>query len=165
MPRRILTLWLAILTCFSGSLAAQQVVPQWIVVTAPAFRSALAPLCERRRAEGMRVVVVQTTDVLSAEQIRRGDGSLLKDRIQGLCRQSPGPNYVLLVGTVQAADPSAMEKTVVPALVGSAGRMKGQPSDNGYGCLDNQLGRIKGDGSHFRGVAEDSAFRFFRGRP
>jgi peptidase C25-like protein len=139
MAGRILTLLLAVLTCFPRSLAAQQEVPQWIVVTAPAFRSALAPLCERRRAEGMRVVVVQTTDVLSAEQIRRGDGSLLKDRVQRLCWQSPGRNYVLLVGTVQAADLSAMEKTVVPPLVGSAGRMKGQPSDNGYGCWDKKL--------------------------
>jgi len=47
---------------------------QWIVVTAPAFRKAVEPLCEHRKAQGLRVVVVQTADVLTAKEIAgRGD--------------------------------------------------------------------------------------------
>ena len=42
---------------------------QWLVVTAPAFRAELAPLIEHRRAEGLEVVVVVTTNVLTREQI------------------------------------------------------------------------------------------------
>jgi hypothetical protein len=73
---------------------------QWIVVTAPAFREALAPLCKQRRADGMRVVVVQTTDVLSAQQLRDGDSGPLKDHVNALCRKAKGSSYVLLRGVV-----------------------------------------------------------------
>jgi hypothetical protein len=119
--------------------AAEKEIPQWIVVTAPAFQAALAPLCDHRRAEGMRVLVVRTKDVLSARQIRDGDGELLKEHVHKLCRQAKGPTYVLLVGATRADKPAVAEKTVVPPLRGTAGRMKGKPSDNGYGCPDKQL--------------------------
>src|SRR4051794_27335521 len=53
---------LLLLALVRGAVAAP--AHQWLVVTAPAFRSALGPLCAHRRAQGLRVVVVQTTDVL-----------------------------------------------------------------------------------------------------
>src|SRR5438874_226153 len=45
---------------------------QWLVVPAPAFRAAVEPLCEHRRAQGLRVVVVPTGDVLSPAEVRAG---------------------------------------------------------------------------------------------
>jgi hypothetical protein len=110
---------------------------QWIVVTAPAFRKAVEPLCERRKGQGMRVVVVQTTDMLDAGAIRAGDARKLREHINKLCREHKGPSYVLLVGAIESGRLMEPEKTVLPALAGTAGRMKDQPSDNGYGCLDN----------------------------
>src|SRR3989304_8086650 len=104
MTGRLLALLLAILTCTARGVTAGEEAAQWIVVTAPAFRAALAPLCDHRRAEGMNVIVVQTTDILSTEQIRNGDVGLLKDHVQKLCRQSKGPSYVLLVGATKAAN-------------------------------------------------------------
>jgi len=41
------------------------------------------------------------------------------------------------VGAVAAGKLAEPEKKVLPALSGDAGRMKGQPSDIGYGCLDD----------------------------
>src|SRR3990172_10200858 len=147
MTGRLLALLLAILIGTARGAAAE--APQWVVVTAPAFRAALTPLCDHRRAEGMNVIVVQTTDILSTEQIRNGDVGLLKDHVQKLCRQSKGPSYVLLVGATKTANPfaveksavdnTAVEKTAVPPLRGTVGRMIRQPSDNGYGCLDKEL--------------------------
>jgi hypothetical protein len=139
MTRRLLAWLLAVLACATRGVAAEKEVPQWILVTAPTFRAALAPLCDHRRAEGMRVLVVQTTDVLSARQIRDGDGHVLKEHVHKLCRQAKGPSYVLLVGAPKATDPAIAEKTAVPSLRGTVGRMKGQLSDNGYGCLDKEL--------------------------
>ena len=138
MTRRLLPVMLAVLTWTGRSAAADEKNPQWIVVTAPAFKEVLTPLCDHRRAEGLRVVVVQTTHVLSARQIRDGDAAVLREHIQKLCRQAQGPSYVLLVGAVRAADPTTTEKIVVPPLVGTVGRMKGQPSDNGYGYFDKE---------------------------
>ena len=54
-----------------------------------------------------------------------------------LCRDYKGPSYVLLVGAVEAGVQEDAARTVVPPLDGGVGRMKGQPSDNGYGCLDD----------------------------
>jgi hypothetical protein len=110
---------------------------QWIVVTAPAFRKAIEPLCEQRKTQGLRVVVVPTTDVLSAEEVRAGDGRKLREHINKLCREHRGPSFVLLVGAIASDRLAEPEKKVVPALSGTIGRMKGQPSDNGYGCLDD----------------------------
>lgn len=109
---------------------------QWIVVTAPAFRKALEPLCEQRKSQRLRVVVVQTTDVLSRDDLRAGDGRKLLKHLNKLCRNYQGPSYVLLVGTLASERLEEPEDKVLPALAGTVGRMKGQPSDNGYGCLD-----------------------------
>ncbi len=111
--------------------------PQWIVVTAPAFGDAVKPLLDYRRAEGFQTTTVLTTDVLSAEEIRHSDGRKLRLRVNKLCRDHEGRSYVLLVGAVWADKPEKAERTVVPPLDGGVGRMKGQPSDNGYGCLND----------------------------
>lgn len=111
--------------------------PRWIVVTAPAFRAAIEPLCAHRRAEGMDVRVVQTTDLLSAEEIRRGDAARLRDHVEWLCRGCE-ECHVLLVGALSAA--AEAEVSVLPPLAGTVGRMKGQPTDHGYSC-PNAAGR------------------------
>jgi hypothetical protein len=112
---------------------------QWIVATAPAFRKTLEPLCEHRKDQGLHVTVVQTTDVLSPAEIRSGDARKLRDHIHKLCRSWDGPSFVLLVGAIEAGRLTEAEKKVLPALPGTVGRMKGQPSDNAYGCLDGGL--------------------------
>jgi hypothetical protein len=139
MSRKTVLLLLIILTCAAHGAVAEDQKPQWIIVTAPEFRDALAPLCERRRNDGMQVVFVETTDVLTPQQIRNRDGAPLKDRINQLCRQVKGTSYVMLVGAISVADSEQAVETVLPALVGTSGRMRGQPSDNGYGCLDKEL--------------------------
>jgi hypothetical protein len=113
--------------------------PQWVVVTAPAFRKAVEPLAEHRKAQGFKVVVVETTDMLDAQQIRGGDATKLREHVNKLCRDHKGTSYVLLVGAVEAGKLEQPEKKVLPPLRGTVGRMKGEPSDNGYGCLDDGL--------------------------
>lgn len=121
---------------------------QWIVATAPAFRKAIEPLCQQRKSQGLRVVVVQTTDILRRDDIRAGRALKLREHINKLCRDHKGPSYVLLVGAIAAGNPhpaagshpaanAARWSEVLPALSGTMGRMKGQPSDNSYGCLDD----------------------------
>jgi len=109
---------------------------QWIAVTAPAFRQAIEPLCQQRKSQGLRVVVVQTTDILDRDDICSGRGFKLREHINKLCRAHRGPSYVLLVGALWAGQVDEPANKVLPALIGTIGRMKGQPSDNGYGCLD-----------------------------
>jgi hypothetical protein len=110
---------------------------QWIVVTAPAFRKAVEPLCTQRKSQGLHVVVVQTTDALTTDEIRAGEAGKLREHINKLCREYKGPSFVLLVGAVESGRREDAEKFVLPPLPGTIGRMKGQPSDNGYGCLDD----------------------------
>jgi len=112
---------------------------QWIVVTAPVFREAVQPLCEHRKDRGFHVVVVQTTDLLDAGQIRSGEAGKLRDRVAALCRDFKGTSYVLLVGAAEAGQLREPEKVLAPAMRGTVSRMKGQPSDNGYGCPDVDL--------------------------
>ncbi len=116
---------------------------QWIVATAPAFRKTIEPLCQQRKNQGLHVVIVQTTDVLSREDIRAGRAHKLREHINKLCRDYKGPSYVLLVGTIgldERENLAAGLSLRLPPLSGAIGRMKGQPSDNGYGCLDD--GRV-----------------------
>jgi hypothetical protein len=112
---------------------------QWVVVTAPAFRTAVEPLCAQRKAQGLRVAVVQTTDILSERQVCDGEAEKLRRHVGQLCRDFKGKSYVLLVGAVAAGDLEKADQKVTPALAGTAGRMKGQPSDNGYGLPDDDL--------------------------
>ncbi len=143
---RCLCLGLLFLSCLparaepgSGQETRPAVAGQWIVVTAPAFRQAVQPLCDHRKEQGLRVVVVQSTDVLTAAEIKKGQADKLRAHLVQLCKDHKGPSYVLLVGAVGAGGLAEPERKVVPAMPGSAGRMKGQPSDNGYGCLDREL--------------------------
>lgn len=122
------------LAALAAPARAEEPQPQWIVVTAPAFRDTLKPLIEQRQAQGLRVVVVPTTDVLSPKELQAGDAAKLREHVNKLCRDHAGVSYVLLAGAVKADDGEAAVKTVVPPLPGTASRMKGQPSDNGYGC-------------------------------
>jgi len=126
-----------LLLAVSNASAADAPAPQWIVVMAPAFRNAVKPLLDHRKAQGFQTTPVLTTDVLSAEEIRAGDGRKLRLHVNKLCRDHDGPSYVLLVGAVWAGRPEEAERTVVPPLDGGVGRMKDQPSDNGYGCLND----------------------------
>jgi hypothetical protein len=121
---------------FAALPASAAPAPQWIVATAPAYRQAIEPLCQQRKKQGMHVVVVQTNEVLGPADLRAGDGRKLREHINKLCRDYKGPSYVLLVGAIEAGRLTEPEKKVLPALSGTIGRMKGQPSDNGYGCLD-----------------------------
>ncbi len=112
--------------------AAEAHPGRWLVVTAPAFRTVLAPLMDHRRAEGFQVEIIQTTDLLTPDQIRRGDSTPLQTRVWEFCRAKDTPSFILLAGTATAShpsDPSNAEQTVVPSLLGTVERMKGQPSD------------------------------------
>jgi hypothetical protein len=134
--------WLPLFALFllpAGAGAAEAPPVRWVVVTAPAFRSAVEPLCAHRKAQGVQVEVVQTTDVLGLKEIILGEAGKLRDRVNRLCREAKGPCYVLLVGALEPgelADPAAK---VLPPLRGTVSRMKGQPSDNGYGCPGDGL--------------------------
>ena len=110
---------------------------QWIVVTAPAFRKAVEPLCEQRKTQGLQVVLVQTTDVLTAKEILAGDARKLREHIHKLCRDYKGTSFILLVGAIGSGNLTEPETKVLPALPGTIGRMKGQPSDNAYGCVED----------------------------
>ncbi|HJT78915.1 MAG TPA: C25 family cysteine peptidase, partial [Gemmataceae bacterium] len=127
---------LVLLLLLPSAAAAAGAPPQWVIVTAPAFRAAVEPLCALRRNQGMRVAVVQTTDVLSDNEILAGEAGKLRAKVNQLCRESTGPSYVLLVCrvSVEAGNLDESLRATVPPLRGTVSRMKGQVSDNGYGC-------------------------------
>jgi hypothetical protein len=118
------------------AVAAEVAPPQWIVVTAPAFRTALEPLCDYRKAEGMKVVVIPTTDVLSKDEILASDGRKLAERLRAILKQAKGTSYVLLFGCIEKSNLLDPADKIVPPIRGSISRMKDQPTDNPYGCLD-----------------------------
>ncbi len=111
---------------------------EWMVVTAPGFRGSLAALIERRRAEGLRVSLVETTNVLTPEQIRSGDGWPLAAFIKQQFGKNTKHGCVLLVGALNASKVSMAEQTVVPGLPGMTGRMKGLAGDYGYSLPDEE---------------------------
>ncbi len=137
MHPRLPCLWTVLLVCIApgASLAAEPA--QWIAVTAPAFRAELTPLIEQRRAQGFKVSVIETTNLLTLEQIQRGDGAPLQNQLAQMTQRGR-TNYLLLVGAFTAAAASAGQ-IVVPTLPGRIGRMKGQPGDYGY-CLPDTNG-------------------------
>lgn len=139
MDRRLF--FLACLACAVNApiVRADQPAEQWIVVTAPAYRDAIKPLAEHRKAQGMRVRVVETIDHLRENEILGGDAGKLKAHVQKVCREFKGTSYVLLVGAIEAGKgPDRLKDPgmkVVPTFPGTISRMKGEPSDNAYGCL------------------------------
>lgn len=116
---------LAVTVVLAAPSARAEEAPQWIVVTAPAFTEVVGPLCEHRRGQGFEVVRIEADS----------DAVGLQAHLAELCRKAEGRSYVLLVGTVKADEAA----TIVPALKGSIGRMRGEPSDNGYGCPHDDL--------------------------
>jgi hypothetical protein len=124
MNKRFLVLLAGLLTGVAHA-GAEDEPAQWLVVTAPAFRAELAPLIEHRKAEGLKVVVVETTNLLTREQI--GNAIPLHAHIRELFEQTKGPKYLLLAGAVAASDPATAEQILVPTLSGTIGRMKGPP--------------------------------------
>jgi len=113
--------------------AADGPAGQWVLVTAPDFRPALAPLIEHRQAEGFKVVVLETTEVLSQGQMHQRDGTPLQARLNELVQHYPGRSCLLLAGIGGTAGQTNAENAVVPSLRGAIGRMKGEASDSGYG--------------------------------
>jgi hypothetical protein len=142
MPLQQIIRWAAAVTIFSSALVGVQAVaaetgsPQWIVATVPAFRSAIGALVERRRGEGMAVTVIDAGD-LAKNAGGLPDPLALKAEIERLRRQNKGPTYVLLVGISSTA--AGDNRFVVPPLAGTIGRMKGEPSDHGYGLPDEKM--------------------------
>lgn len=106
---------------------------QWIVVTSPELRPALEPLIADRGAEGFKVVILDTGELLSQEQRHQGNGTLLKKRVEGQVQGFKGRSYLLLAGPFNTAGLTNSDNIVLPALRGAVGRMKGEPSDSGYG--------------------------------
>ena len=119
---------------------AQPSPGQWVVVAAPAFASSLTPLVNQRRAEGFKVSVIETTQVLTREQIRDGNGAPLRERLQQVFGRDAGPKYLLLIGVGANLATTVPAEVSVPALFGTVARMKGQPTDYGY-CLPDSAGR------------------------
>jgi hypothetical protein len=108
--------------------AAPPRTEQWLAVVAPAYREAMKPLVAHRRAQGMKVAVL---DPAPPEVLRK--------RLADACAAHPGRSSILLVGAVE----SLFADRVVAAHVGSVSRMDGQPSDAPYGCLgDTRLPRV-----------------------
>jgi hypothetical protein len=112
---------------------------QWLIVTAPAFRDTVEPLCRQRKAQGMQVTLLQTSDLLTDREVLALEAGKLRERVNQLCRDAKGPSYVLLVGAVEGGKLDDAAKKVLPPLRGTAGRMKDQPSDNGFGCPGDDL--------------------------
>jgi len=129
--RKALALGILIIT--GGASLAEEPGAQWIVVTPPEFREALAPLIQHRQAQGFKVVVLETTEVLTREQLRERGGAPLQAKLNELFRQNLGRNYVLLAGISGTDGLTNAINPVVPSLRGEVGRMKGEPSDAGYG--------------------------------
>ncbi len=125
---------------------ADESLGRWIVVFPSVYQAAIEPLCEQRKADGFDVVRVVLSDVLTPEQLQSGDTEPLRSKLKQLC--SDGPSCVLLVGAIRAqklTDPidglpiKTSDWITLPTLKGTDGRMFGQPSDNGFGCLDDKL--------------------------
>jgi hypothetical protein len=135
--RRPVFLLSLLLFAFRLCAAAEPQPPRWILVTTPALRQAVEPLCEHRRAEGMDVHVV-TVD----EQFKSDEGNLgarIKSEIEHVRGDRSTSTYVLLVGATTNSGEKHAKDTVVPMPVGTVGRMKGLPTDHTYGCCGEDL--------------------------
>jgi hypothetical protein len=109
----------------------------WVLATAPAFRTVLQPLIEHRRNEGFRVVVIETTNVLTPDQILAENAAPLRERISEL--KGASRTFVLLAGAPAVGDRTNAVQLALPPLPGTTARMKGEPSDFGY-CLPHTNG-------------------------
>ena len=136
-PRLLVLLLSLLLLAASWCAAADPQPPQWILVTTPALRQAVEPLCEQRRAEGMDV------HVISVDELPKSDAANLGARIKSEIEHARGdrtsPTYVLLVGAATDSGAKDGADAIVPMLSGTVGRMKGMPTDHAYGCCDEHL--------------------------
>jgi len=102
------------------------VLPDWpggadlLVVTAPQFRESLAPLIEARRQQGLRVAVLDATEVYDAFSHGQPDPAAIKSLVQHARLEwaAPAPRYLLLAGDA-SYDPSgylddATEADILP---------------------------------------------------
>ena len=119
--------------CSTG--LAAETAPQWIVVTAPGLQKAIEPLRRERERQGFQVSVMTTTDLLTKEEIERGDARKVSEAVHQRCRQGHGQAYILLVGATAVGPGKDTQATVVPPLTGTIGRMKDRPTDNAFGCF------------------------------
>lgn len=117
----------------------------YVIVTHPAFREALAPLIELRESQGLRVAVADIGEVYDSFAF----GELDPHAIQGLMRWAavawPGkaPRYLLLVGDSTydvldrfgAANNPAPEDSLVPSVLYDNPYFR-TGSDNAFGFID-----------------------------
>jgi hypothetical protein len=126
--------WLAFIILTSPPFRSFAAEPQrWILITAPGLQPALKPLADQRRKQGFNVEVVVTTNVITPEELRSGDGTSLKKLLELKCPPNAGRAFVLLAGDVKS---DGLEQTLamtVPPLRGETGRMTGKTSDHGFG--------------------------------
>ncbi len=118
---------------------ASEETPRWIVVYPPAFKEAVEPLCKVRRAQGFDVVRLNIKSLSTEKPNPTRDGLALKKRLATLVAEAKGKSYALLVGDVSAPGAKTPPESIVPTLPGTIGRMRGLPSDNGLGCIDDDL--------------------------
>jgi Peptidase family C25 len=135
--RRSVLLLSLLLLAARWSAAAEPPPSRWILVTTPALRPAVEPLCQHRRAEGMDV------HVISVDELPKSDAANLGARITSEIEHARGdhstPTYLLLVGaTTDSAEKNAKD-AFVPMPGGTVGRMKGMPTDHAYGCCGENL--------------------------
>ena len=97
---------------------------QWIVITTPQFREALAPLIRHRTEQGYQVTIHEPKPKDSAKEVQK--------LIARACESFAGTSAVLLVGEWEPGRPASH----LPALRGSHGRMSGRFTDHGYGKPD-----------------------------
>lgn len=112
MLRGCLAVGIGLLLTLPASAAAPLLQDQWVVVHAPEYRPALGPLIDHRREQGMRVVAIDASATPA-----------LLSHVREVCRRHHGRSSILLVGA--------------PHLRGTISRMKGEPTDAAYGCLDD----------------------------
>ena len=112
---------------------------RWIVAYPPAFETALEPLCDVRRAQGYDVVRVNLRSIRKGAFDHRRDARALRAHLAKLVAGARGTTYILLVGSVPVSGMNTPPAVALPALPGTVGRMRQRPSDNGYGCIDDDL--------------------------
>lgn len=137
--RRWAVVFCLILFAWPRAAATADEPARWIAVVAPGLRAAAEPLIEQRRKQGLQVVVLDPTEVLTAAQLRAGDAAALVEKVRQTWDPEGEPAYVLLVGAPRADDVAQPEKFVVPAPRGTVARMKTQWTDNPYGCVPGEV--------------------------
>lgn len=134
---RLLLIDSLLLLAAPDALAAESDPPQWIVVAAPDFTKAIERLVAHRRSEGMEVTVLPVSG-LSKDADGPADPERLRGEIGRLRRGRKGPAYVLLVGLAEAGEKES-KRMELPALAGTASRMKGVATDHAFGLPDDKL--------------------------